>query len=97
MYLVSVTGVTGSRPDMDYMDGGSLPALVDRIREKTGLPVGVGFGISTPRQAKKVASFSDAVIVGSSIMKMVENGAGPDEIGGFIASLSAVCQRDRQS
>ena len=92
VYLVSVTGVTGSRPGMDY-SGEGFAGLVEKIRKKTGLPVGVGFGISTPEQARRVASFADAVIVGSAIMKMVEDGAGPDEIGGFVSVLSAACDR----
>ena len=96
VYLVSVTGVTGSRPDMDYSGGGGLAELVEKIREKTNLPVGVGFGISTPEQARKVAAFADAVIVGSAIMKMVEDGAEPGDIGGFVSALSAACERGRE-
>lgn len=96
VYLVSVTGVTGSRPAMDFSADGEFSELVGKIREKTGLPVGVGFGISTPEQARKVASFADAVIVGSAIMKMVEDGAEPDEIGGFVSALSAACERGRE-
>lgn len=95
IYLVSITGVTGARPDMDYAGGDSLSPLVGKIRESTGLPVGVGFGISTPAQAGKVASFADAVIVGSAIMKIVEENpsSAPEKIGQFVSSLSGACER----
>ncbi|WP_462137464.1 tryptophan synthase subunit alpha [Candidatus Mycalebacterium sp.] len=92
IYLVSITGVTGERPEMDY---GRVKGLVEKIRSKAGLPVGVGFGISTPEQAGRVASFADAVVVGSSIMRMVEessaDAAALDKIADFVSSLSKAC------
>ncbi len=98
VYLVSVTGVTGARPEMDYEGADELEALVRKIREKTGLPVGLGFGISTPRQARKVASFADAVVVGSAIMKIVEqfspDGSAPEKVGEFVSGLSKACERN---
>ncbi len=97
VYLVSVTGVTGARPKMDYSATVALEGLVERIRGKTGLPVGVGFGISTPGQAREVASFADAVIVGSAIMRIVEqfsaDGSAPDKIAEFVSGLSEACER----
>ncbi len=96
IYLVSVTGVTGARADIGGTDVGLLRGLVEKIRMKTGLPVGVGFGISTPEQARKVASFADAVIVGSAIMKIVEESAAgsvTDKVGDFVSGLSQVCDR----
>lgn len=97
VYLVSVTGVTGARPDKDYSGAENFRGLVEKIKARTGLPVGVGFGISTPEQAAKVASFADAVIVGSAIMKIVEESSGkdlaPGRVGAFASELSKSCER----
>jgi tryptophan synthase alpha chain len=98
VYLVSITGVTGERPDMDY----PLEALVGEIRRYTRLPVGIGFGISTPQQAEKIAKFADAVIVGSALVRVIEkygnNGKGLfREISGFVNGLSLACYRTSES
>jgi tryptophan synthase alpha chain len=92
VYLVSVTGVTGERPTMDF----SLEALVREIRKYTKLPVGIGFGLSTPEQAGKIAKFADAVIVGSALVKIigkyVSTGKGLlGEITEFVEGLSQAC------
>ncbi len=94
IYLVSVTGVTGERPDMDY----SLEAMVSTIRTYTDLPVGVGFGISNPSQAARVAGFADAVIVGSALVRIIErNGSNKkellDEVGRFTRRMSEACTK----
>lgn len=97
VYLVSVTGVTGTRPDLDGLGGRNIGGLVEKIRMRTGLPVGVGFGISTPGQARSAALLADAVIVGSAIMKTVErssaDGSAPDKVGELVAELSEACER----
>lgn len=49
-----------------------ISAMVDLVREVTDVPVAIGFGISTPEQAKKMASPSDGAIVGSAIIKIIE-------------------------
>src|SRR3972149_1405153 len=95
IYLVSVTGVTGERPAMDY----SLEPLVREIKNYTGLPVGIGFGVSTPDQAARIANFADAVIVGSALIRIIEKygNNGKElfkEISGFISGLSKACYRD---
>ncbi len=92
IYLVSITGVTGSRPGMEY----SLSSLTKDIKEKSGLPVGIGFGVSTPEQALDISQYADAVIVGSAIVRIIEkNGNRKDdllrEIGEFANSLSGSC------
>ena len=94
IYLVSVTGVTGARPDQDY----SLEDLTKEIKNKSRLPVGIGFGVSSPDQAKMISSFSDAVIVGSALIKIIENGSCNknnmmNEISNFVSGLSQACQR----
>jgi tryptophan synthase alpha chain len=68
LYYVSVTGVTGARallPD-------DLAEHISALRQVTDLPIGVGFGISTPEQAARVAAFADAVVVGSAISMLAE-------------------------
>ncbi|MFH0889369.1 MAG: tryptophan synthase subunit alpha [Planctomycetota bacterium] len=66
IYLVSVAGVTGERKSLpDY-----LPSVARRIRRITSKPLCIGFGISTPRQAKDVAALCDGVIIGSTLVKM---------------------------
>jgi len=87
IYYVSVTGVTGVRPMLPE----SVEPIVQRLRQVTKLPIGVGFGISTPEQAGTVAQFADAAVVGSAIMRVVEAHRGTPslvpEVGGFIARL----------
>lgn len=89
IYYVSLRGVTGPRAQLplDLTDG------IRRIRCLTTLPLAVGFGISTPAQAKAVAALADAVIVGSAIVARVEASRGhPDVIaraGHFLADLRA--------
>jgi tryptophan synthase alpha chain len=90
LYYVSITGVTGTR--------GTLPeALEQSVKQINGYsnkPVAVGFGISTPEQAREVSRFADGVIVGSAIVKMIEESLGrPDlvkRVGGFVVSLADV-------
>ena len=94
IYLVSVTGVTGSRPNMDY----SLENLTHTISDSSKLPVGIGFGVSSPDQAREISSFADAVIVGSALVKIIEkNGNNKEEllkeVKSFISSLSEGCFR----
>jgi len=95
IYLVSLTGVTGSRPDMEY----SLDSLTKEIKEKSKLPVGIGFGVSSPEQAKEISSYADAVIVGSALVKIIEKN-GDDEVlmlnslNSFVSSLSEACVKN---
>ncbi len=65
VYCVSRKGVTGVQDRLAEGAG----ALVQRIKAKTGLPVAVGFGIGTPRQARHAAERADGVVVGSAIVK----------------------------
>jgi tryptophan synthase alpha chain len=89
IYHVSVTGVTGVRGDLSA----DLEAAVRRIKEISGKPVAVGFGISTPEQAKEVGRFADGIIVGSAIVKIMEEAMGKKDmiqrVENFIASLAA--------
>jgi tryptophan synthase alpha chain len=68
IYLVSVAGVTGARNALPV----DLAGFIARVKKTTDKPVCVGFGISTPEQAKEVSSFADGVIIGSRIIQLME-------------------------
>lgn len=68
IYVVSSLGVTGVRTEINT----DIASIVRVIRENTDVPCAVGFGISTPEQAAKMAGLSDGVIVGSAIIKIIE-------------------------
>ena len=67
IYIVSSLGVTGTRSEITT----DIAAMVELIRQNSSLPCAVGFGISTPQQAAKMASLSDGSIVGSAIIKLI--------------------------
>jgi tryptophan synthase alpha chain len=87
IYFVSVTGVTGARTELSER----LPSFVKKVRRFTDVPVGVGFGISTPEQAKEVSAYSDGVIVGSAIINIIAKNAGSKDllkkVGSFVSAL----------
>ena len=68
IYVVSSLGVTGMRSEIKT----DLNAILSDIREVTGLPLAVGFGINTPEQSRDIAKIADGVIVGSAIVKIIE-------------------------
>ncbi|MBI4525098.1 MAG: tryptophan synthase subunit alpha [Deltaproteobacteria bacterium] len=68
IYYVSVIGITGARARVEAQ----LEKQVAGLRRYTSLPIGVGFGISSPEQAASVASFADAVVVGSALIEAME-------------------------
>ena len=67
LYIVSSLGVTGVRSEIKT----DLSAILKVVREHTDVPCAIGFGISTPEQAKKMARIADGVIVGSAIIKLL--------------------------
>ena len=83
--LVSSLGVTGTRSEIKT----DLASIVEVIRENTDIPCAIGFGISTPEQAKKMASISDGAIVGSAIIKLLEKHKqdAPKYIGEYVKSM----------
>jgi len=84
VYCVSRTGVTGVRDELPEGVG----ELVLRIREQTPTPICVGFGISRPEQVREVAAVADGVIVGSALVKMIEEGPDAvDRVGAFVRTL----------
>lgn len=89
IYYVSLRGVTGPRDRLPE----DLAAGIQRVRAFTDKPLAVGFGISTPDQARGVAELADAVIVGSAVVATIERSLGtPDLVlraGTFVGSLRA--------
>lgn len=85
LYLVSSLGVTGMRSEIKT----DLASMVSVVRENTDLPCAIGFGISTPEQAKKMAGLSDGAIVGSAIIKLLEQHGkdAPKYIGAYVKEM----------
>ena len=85
IYLVSSLGVTGERSEIKT----DLSSIVKIIRDNTNVPCAIGFGISTPEQAKSMADISDGAIVGSAIVKLlVQHGtAAPKYIGEYVKKM----------
>ncbi len=82
LYYISRTGVTGARETLRD----ELASEVVKLREAVGLPVAVGFGISTPEQAAEVAAIADGVVVGSALVKTLQND-GPEAAVAFLRGL----------
>lgn len=85
IYVVSSLGVTGMRSEIKT----DLASIVKVIRENTDVPCAIGFGISTPEQAKKMSDISDGAIVGSAIIKLLEEHEenAPAYIGEYVKSM----------
>ncbi len=87
LYLVSSLGVTGERSEIST----DLAAIVKIVRENTKTPCAVGFGISTPAQAGAMAALSDGAIVGSAIVRILEQYGkeAPERIGSYVRTMKA--------
>jgi len=89
LYYVSVVGVTGARASLAL----DLGQRMSELRSVTDLPIAVGFGISTPDQAREVASIADGVVVGSALSSLIEEHASsPDLVeaaGKFAGAMKA--------
>lgn len=85
IYVVSSLGVTGTRSEITT----DLDSLISVIRENTYVPCAIGFGISTPEQAAKMASVSDGAIVGSAIIKIIEKYGkdAPKHVSEYVKSM----------
>ena len=88
IYYVSREGVTGMQTEV----ADTISAMTAKIRAHTTLPIAIGFGVSTREQARTVASFGDAVVVGSAIVNQIaEHGSTPElaqRVGAFVRSLA---------
>ena len=87
LYLVSSLGVTGERSEIST----DLATIVKTVRENTAIPCAVGFGISTPEQARAMAALSDGAIVGSAIVRIVEEYGkeAPERVGRYVRAMKA--------
>lgn len=85
IYVVSSLGVTGMRSEIKT----DLASIINVVRENTDVPCAIGFGISTPEQAKKMADISDGAIVGSAIIKQIEKYGkdAPQYVGKYVKSM----------
>ncbi len=89
LYYISVVGITGERHTLSN----DLVENIQKIKRRTDLPVALGFGISTPKQARMAGEIADGVIVGSAIMREIdkyakdENGVLVKNVGDFLGSL----------
>lgn len=85
LYIVSSLGVTGMRSEIKT----DLASIVEVVRQNTDIPCAIGFGISTPEQARKMADISDGAIVGSAIIKLLEKYGedAPTHIGKYVKSM----------
>jgi tryptophan synthase alpha chain len=92
LYLVARLGVTGASRDL----ASDLADHVQRVRAVTALPLAVGFGISTPAQARFVAGLADGVVVGSALVETLGHG-GPAAAGQMLGDLrAALDEADRE-
>lgn len=89
LYYVSMTGVTGSQK----VDAGSIADSVNELKKRSPVPVAVGFGVSTPEDARAVAQTADAVVVGSALVNLIAEFSGSsrllDEVRSFARQLKA--------
>lgn len=85
LYIVSSLGVTGTRSEIKT----DLASIVKVVRQNTSIPCAIGFGISTPQRAKKMADISDGAIVGSAIIKLIEKYGkdSPKYVGEYVKSI----------
>ena len=97
LYYVSLTGVTGARTHLDS----GIAEHMRELRSVTDLPIGVGFGISTPAQAAEVATMADAVVVGSAISLLIEahakSGDVPEAVGGLVGAMKDAMKAARRT
>jgi tryptophan synthase alpha chain len=83
VYTVSVRGTTGERSEL----APGLEDTIARVRSATSTPVAVGFGISTPEQARAVAEIADGVVVGSRLVRAAGEG-GSEAVGSLVGGLA---------
>jgi len=85
LYIVSSLGVTGERSEIST----DLRSMVKTVRENTTIPCAIGFGISTPEQARQMADLADGAIVGSAIVRIMEEYGkeAPSRVGGYVRTM----------
>lgn len=85
LYIVSSLGVTGTRSEITT----DLASIVKTVRRSTDIPCAIGFGISTPEQARKMAAIADGAIVGSAIVKLFARYGreAPERVGEYVKTM----------
>lgn len=85
LYVVSSLGVTGTRDEIKT----DLSSIVETIRRNSDIPCSIGFGISTPEQARQMASVADGVIVGSAIIKLISQNErnAAEVVGAYVKTM----------
>ena len=85
LYIVSSLGVTGTRSEITT----DLDSIVRIVRQNTRIPCAIGFGISTPEQARKMADIADGAIVGSAIVRLLAQykKEAPAHIGDYVRKM----------
>lgn len=85
LYIVSSLGVTGTRREINT----DLESIVEVVRQNTDIPCAIGFGISTPQQAARMAGIADGAIVGSAVVKLIEKYGkeAPVYVGEYVKSM----------
>lgn len=85
LYIVSSMGVTGTRSEIKT----DLSSIIQVVRQNTDIPCAIGFGISTPEQAKQMADLSDGAIVGSAIIQLLAKHGknAPKYIGEYVKAM----------
>jgi tryptophan synthase alpha chain len=89
VYGVNLLGVTGERTSL----ADTSRVLARRLKAVTERPVVMGFGISNPTLAREATADADGVVVASALMRMRLDGAGPEDLGAFVAELRAALDR----
>lgn len=83
IYLVSVTGVTGAREGVPEY----LPDFVAQVRLKANQPLAIGFGVSSPVQAAAMAALADGVIIGSKLLKLIDQDHSLGALENFVQEV----------
>jgi len=92
IYLVSLTGVTGARDSLPP----ELESFVKRVRQRARQPLCVGFGISSPEEARRVAKVADGVIVGSRIIQLLEENEPAEKVRTFVESMKGALTNEAE-
>jgi tryptophan synthase alpha chain len=84
VYVVSRTGVTGERSAV----GAAVPAIIGSLRALTGQPLAVGFGVSRPEHAAEIGAYADGVVVGSALVRLIEEHAGEPDLAARLRAFT---------
>jgi tryptophan synthase alpha chain len=93
LYYISITGVTGTaKPHAE-----EVATDIKRIRTVTALPLVVGFGISTPQQAKEIAPYADGIVIGSAVVRMIEEHSHRPDLVSVVSQYARAIKQANQT